>query len=63
MVWTERNWTHREYLAPSLGIPERGNEDWGCEQWEQRIGKRMEALGGVYEGKAPDIHMENHIPR
>lgn len=39
MVWTERNWAHREYLELSLGIPEGGNEDQGCRQWEQRIGK------------------------
>lgn len=63
VVWTERNWTHREYLEPSLGITEGGNEDQGYEQWDQRIGKRMEVLDGVYEGNAPDIHMENRIPK
>ena len=63
MVSIKRNWAHGEHLEPSLGIPEGGNEDQGCEQWEQRIGKSIVDLDGLYEGKAHDIHLENHRPK
>lgn len=59
---TEKLDTQRK-LELSLGITEGGNEDQGYEQWEQRIGKSMEVLDGVYKGNAPDIHLENHIPK